>query len=75
MRSWPRRRSSKLFQSQPRLQVEKGKHPESLLNLLEPKPGQPLHYTVEHNPGIEFMPYWQVDKQPFNCFPGVHLHT
>ena len=58
-----------------RLQVENGKHPESLLNLLKPKPRQPLHYTVEHNPGIEFMPYWQVDKQPFNCFPGVHLHT
>jgi DUF1680 family protein len=58
-----------------RLQVENGRHPESLLNLLKPKPGQPLHYTVEHNPGIEFMPYWQVDKQPFTCFPGVHLHT
>jgi len=58
-----------------RLRLENVKRPEDLLKHLKPKPGQPLHYTVEHNPGIEFMPYWQVDKQPFNCFPGVHLHT
>ena len=54
-----------------RLHVGKGKRPENLLDLLRPKPGQPLHYAVEDNPGIEFMPYWQVDKQPFNCFPVV----
>jgi DUF1680 family protein len=58
-----------------RLKVEKGKHPKSLLNLLKPMPGQPLHYSVEHNPGIELMPYWQVDKQPFTCFPAVPLHA
>jgi len=49
--------------------------PESLIELLRPKPGQPLHYTVKDNPGFEFMPYWQVDKQPFDCFPAVVQHA
>ena len=47
------------------------KHPERLVELLEPRPGKPLHYTVKNNPGIGYMPYWQVDRQPFNCLPGV----
>jgi hypothetical protein len=58
-----------------RLKVTKGKHPDTLLELLKPTPGQPLHYTVEHNPGIELMPYWLVDKQPFTCLPAVRLRA
>ena len=54
-----------------RLRLENVKRAEDLLNYLQPKPGQPLHFTVAGNPGIEFMPYWQVDKEPFNCFPAV----
>jgi DUF1680 family protein len=54
-----------------RLRLENVKQPEDLLKHLKPKPGQPLHYLVEHNQGVEFMPYWQVDKEPFNCFPAV----
>ena len=56
-----------------RLRVAKGKRPDTLLEILKSKPGQPLHYTVEHNPGVELMPYWQVDKQPFTCLPAVPL--
>src|SRR5271157_5355430 len=54
-----------------RLRIENVKQPEDLLKHLQPKPGQPLHYLVENNPGVEFMPYWQVDKEAFNCFPAV----
>jgi DUF1680 family protein len=54
-----------------RLRLENVRRPEDLLKHLKPKAGQPLHYLVEHNPGVEFMPYWQVDKEPFNCFPAV----
>jgi len=57
------------------LRLEKGKQPEDILRQLKPKPGQPLHFTVEHNPGVEFMPYWLVDKEPFTCLPGVDLHA
>ncbi len=54
-----------------RLRIENVKQPEDLLNYLQPKPGQPLHFLVENNPGVEFMPYWQVDNEPFNCLPAV----
>jgi hypothetical protein len=54
-----------------RLRFENIKEPEDLLKHLQPKAGQPLHFTVENNPGVEFMPYWRVDKQPFNCFPAI----
>ncbi len=58
-----------------RLRLKDVKHPEDLLKHLRPKPGQPLHYLVEANPGVEFMPYWQVDKEPFNCFPALDTHA
>jgi hypothetical protein len=54
-----------------RLRLSKVRKPEDLVKHLKAKPGQPLRYLVENNPGIEFMPYWQVDKEPFNCFPAV----
>ncbi len=57
------------------LRLSKVRKPEDLLKHLQPKPGQPLHYQVANNPGIEFMPYWQVDKEPFNCFPAVDVNT
>ncbi|MEJ2010036.1 MAG: glycoside hydrolase family 127 protein, partial [Acidobacteriota bacterium] len=57
--------------SQIRLLGAEANRPESLVGLLSPTPGRPLHYTVKNNPGIEYMPYWQIDQQPFNCFPGV----
>jgi DUF1680 family protein len=54
-----------------RLRLQNVRQPEDLLKHLQPMPGQPLHYLVENNPGVEFMPYWQVDRQAFNCFPAV----
>ena len=54
-----------------RLRLEPGRQPGDLLRQLKPKGGQPLHFTVDANPGIEFMPYWQVENEPFTCFPAV----
>jgi DUF1680 family protein len=54
-----------------RLRLKPLKQPQDLLAYLQPIAGQPLHYTVQGNPGIEFMPYWQVDKEAFNCFPAA----
>jgi len=53
------------------MHLEPGRQPGDLLRQLKPKGGQPLHFTVDANPGIEFMPYWQVEKEPFTCFPAV----
>ena len=58
-----------------RLRLEDVRQPEDLLKYLRPRPGQPLHFLVENNPGVVFMPYWQVDKEPFNCFPAVGART
>jgi len=43
---------------------ELGKH-------LEAKAGAPMHYTVAGNPGVTYMPYWQVEDEEFTCFPVI----
>jgi DUF1680 family protein len=58
-----------------RLRLDDVKEPADLEKRLKPKSGQPLHFTVENSPGIEFMPYWLVDEEPFNCFPAVPLRA
>lgn len=45
--------------------------PTDLIGRLRPTPGSPLHYTVEGDPGVEYMPYWQVNEEEFTCFPVV----
>jgi DUF1680 family protein len=51
--------------------IQADKHPEEFLTQLAPKAGEPLHFTVAKNEGIEYMPYWQLSEQPFTCFPAV----
>lgn len=58
-----------------RLRLETGRRPADLLKQLRPKPGEPLPFTVEQNRGIELLPYWQVDKEPFSCLPAVLTHA
>jgi DUF1680 family protein len=58
-----------------RLRLDDVKKPADLEKRLKPKSGRPLHFTVENTPGIEFMPYWLVDREPFNCFPAVPLRA
>jgi uncharacterized protein len=55
------------------IRVQHGERYEDLLPQLKPKPDQPLHFTIENNPEIEYMPYWQVERQSFTCFPGIDL--
>jgi len=58
-----------------RLRLDDVKEPAELEKRLKPKSGQPLHFTAENTPGIEFMPYWLVDQEPFNCFPALPLRA
>lgn len=53
------------------LRLPGGDKPESLVQLLTPKPDSPLHFTVGDNPDIVYIPYWQIDKQEFTCFPII----
>ena len=57
------------------LRVDKGSHPENMLAQLTPMAGRPLHFSIANNPGIEYMPYWEVAEQPFTCFPVVATNT
>lgn len=51
---------------------ESGKEPEErLASLLEPIAGSPLHFAVRGNPGLQFMPYWQIQDQVFTCYPAI----
>jgi uncharacterized protein len=55
------------------LQVKGGKYAEDLIGQITPKPGAPLHFQIAHNPGVELMPYWQVDQETFTCLPVVQV--
>ena len=43
--------------------------PQELLKALQPKIGEPLHFTIAGEAGREYMPYWQVTDQLFTCYP------
>ena len=57
------------------IQVHDGVRTEDLLKQLKPQTDHPLHFTVPHNPGMEYMPYWQVEDQTFTCFPVIDVET
>ncbi|MBP1666860.1 MAG: hypothetical protein H6Q23_1720, partial [Bacteroidetes bacterium] len=42
---------------------------EKLLKNLKAIPGKPLHYTVKGINDFVFMPYFEVQDEPFTCFP------
>ncbi len=43
--------------------------PEKLIKSLEAVPGKPLHFTINGNSDFEYMPYLEVQDEPFTCFP------
>jgi DUF1680 family protein len=43
--------------------------PKKFIKSLKPVPGKPLHYIVEGKPDFEYYPYFEVQDQPFSCFP------
>jgi DUF1680 family protein len=49
----------------------KGADPEHLAGSLQEIEGEPLHFTVRDNPGVKFVPYFQVAQEEFTCFPSV----
>jgi DUF1680 family protein len=46
-------------------------NPENLKNLLKPVDGKPLHFTIEGNNEFKIWPYFEVQEEPFTCFPGL----
>ena len=46
---------------------------DELVSRLRPIAGRPLHFAIEGAATQEYMPYWQVDEQAFNCYPVIGL--
>ena len=55
------------------LQVKGSKYAEDLIGQITAKAGTSLHFQIEHNPGVELMPYWKVDQETFTCLPVVRV--
>jgi len=45
--------------------------PEKLIKSLKPVAGQPLHFIINGNTDFEYMPYLEVQDEPFTCYPGT----
>ena len=43
--------------------------PENIKRMLRPVSGKPLHFSVEGNNEFEYWPYYEVQEEPFSCFP------
>jgi DUF1680 family protein len=43
--------------------------PADLAQRLRPKPGAPLHFTIDGDPHHEYVPYWLLQDQFFTCYP------
>lgn len=43
--------------------------PENIISMLKKVDGSPLHFSIEGNDEFEFWPYFEVQDQPFSCFP------
>jgi len=45
--------------------------PKQMAQALQAIPGQPLHFEVKGNSALKYMPYWEVQDEPFTCFPRI----
>lgn len=54
------------------LSIDGGQDAEHLASQLMPIDNSPLHLMVRGNPGVRFMPYWQVSEEEFTCYPSVY---
>lgn len=43
---------------------------DSFVGKLRPVEGKPLHFAIEGDDQYELWPYFEVQDQPFSCFPG-----
>jgi uncharacterized protein len=45
--------------------------PGNIKKLLKPVQGKPLHFTIEGTSEFEYWPYFEVQEEPFSCFPEL----
>lgn len=42
---------------------------DEIADRLRPVSGHPLHFAIDGVPEYQYVPYWQIDKELFTCFP------
>ncbi len=45
--------------------------PENPASWLVPVPGKPLHFYIKNKPGYEYIPYYQIQRERFTCYPII----
>ncbi len=45
---------------------------EAIKSMLKPVQGKPLHFAIEGNSEFEYWPYFEVQEEPFSCFPEFY---
>jgi hypothetical protein len=45
--------------------------PKQLSQSLRAIPGKPLHFEVMGNAPLIYQPYWELQDEPFTCFPRI----
>jgi len=46
-------------------------NPEKLIKELKPIDGKPVHFAIEGNPDLEYLPYLEVKDEAFTCYPEI----
>lgn len=54
-----------------KIELDQYRDADDLIKNLEPVDAAPLHFRLPGNASLTFMPYWQVDKEAFSCFPAI----
>jgi hypothetical protein len=44
---------------------------DKLSSFLSPIAGNPLHFNVDGFSKCKYIPYWQIEKEEFTCFPTM----
>jgi DUF1680 family protein len=55
------------------LKVPGGKRHEEILGRIKQDPFRPLHFSIEGQPELAYIPYWLVVTEPFTCYPVIDL--
>ena len=45
--------------------------PEDINKRLEPKTGQPLHFSIKGDAGHYYIPYYEIGDNSFTCYPAI----
>jgi DUF1680 family protein len=45
--------------------------PEKLVKNMKPIPGQQLSFTINNNNDIQYRPYFELQEEPFSCYPAI----